>query len=831
MLVGEVFARMGLDERDYKKGLDRLEGYTEKRATTLGGIFNKAFSVTLGIGLAQGFRVLKNSVSDFLMTAAQTETFNVAMQSVARSVGTNIDLLEQQKRSIQDLGVAEQEATKILTRFMQAQLDTADAMKIVRIAQDAGTIAGLNSSDAANQMVEAIAKLRPELLNAFGFTRNLNDIYGDYAKTVGKTASQLTEVDKKQAMVNYIFSEGEKIAGSYEAAMGTFGKKLGSMEKLMLPKQLMQELKTALAGPVLLPVAGAILDGIITRLEQIKSWALDNKDTLQMWGQTAVNVLSAIGTGFSWVTGLIKQNWAMIKFAATALLTYAVAAKAINIAGVAVRGLTLLLWALRGHAFSSSGAFGALAASVRTYQAASIGAAGTTKIFTGALAALRGALYAIHTALGPVGWALIALSLLVAGGMSLWNKYTQSLQKTPKLSNKVEDSTTAVNEAINDQAEALEKAGKAAAKNLQPFDEINQLQNEMATGTDYLDAINDALNLGAEGLSMPPMDFDEFLDSLEEVKPSFRGFLDWIIAEWFEGWDWWEMLLLMLGPFPAIGMLLYKNWDKIIEIFNRAIDQVGILLESKWSPLIVGAFNPFLGLIHFIRLYWDKIIEIFNRAIDQVGILLESKWSPLIVGAFNPFLGLIHFIRLYWDKIKEVFNRAIDQVGLVMQSKWGPLITGILISPFAGIITLIANNLDKIKRLFNFNLSLPKIKIPRFSVSWSTDGFWGNVGQFLGMPGKPIIDVTWLAKGGIVSSPTLFGAGEAGREAVLPLDRNTGWMDELADRLATTIAHGGGGSDESITINLYVDKSVLAKITAKSLQDLQRQSGTTLIPV
>ena len=47
MLVGEVFARMGLDSKQYEKSLDRLENVTKKRALTLGNIFKGALSVTI----------------------------------------------------------------------------------------------------------------------------------------------------------------------------------------------------------------------------------------------------------------------------------------------------------------------------------------------------------------------------------------------------------------------------------------------------------------------------------------------------------------------------------------------------------------------------------------------------------------------------------------------------------------------------------------------------------------------------------------------------------------------------------------------------------------
>ncbi|HHV02971.1 MAG TPA: hypothetical protein GXX64_03525 [Bacteroidales bacterium] len=87
MLVGEVFARMGLDSKQYEKGLDRLEGVTQKKAMTLGSIFKGAFSFALGMGLISGFRSLGGAITDFVNTAARTEVLDVAMQSVAKSSG------------------------------------------------------------------------------------------------------------------------------------------------------------------------------------------------------------------------------------------------------------------------------------------------------------------------------------------------------------------------------------------------------------------------------------------------------------------------------------------------------------------------------------------------------------------------------------------------------------------------------------------------------------------------------------------------------------------------------------------------------------------------
>ena len=47
--------------------------------------------------------------------------------------------------------------------------------------------------------------------------------------------------------------------------------------------------------------------------------------------------------------------------------------------------------------------------------------------------------------------------------------------------------------------------------------------------------------------------------------------------------------------------------------------------------------------------------------------------------------------------------------------------------------------------------------------------------------------MNWYARGGIVTGPTLLGAGEAGREAIIPLERNTEWIHKLAEQLLSEL--------------------------------------------
>ncbi|MDD4096511.1 MAG: hypothetical protein PHP22_09760 [Oscillospiraceae bacterium] len=67
-----------------------------------------------------------------------------------------------------------------------------------------------------------------------------------------------------------------------------------------------------------------------------------------------------------------------------------------------------------------------------------------------------------------------------------------------------------------------------------------------------------------------------------------------------------------------------------------------------------------------------------------------------------------------------------------------------------------------------------------------------------------------FATGGVFDHPTAGIIAEAGREAVLPLDRNTGWMDRLASKI-----DGGGGGDVYVTVQNVYDGEVVSEKTTR----------------
>ena len=125
--------------------------------------------------------------------------------------------------------------------------------------------------------------------------------------------------------------------------------------------------------------------------------------------------------------------------------------------------------------------------------------------------------------------------------------------------------------------------------------------------------------------------------------------------------------------------------------------------------------------------------------------------------------------------------------------------------------------IDKIKGFFNFEWHLPKLKMPHINIS----------GEFSLMPPKvPKFSIDWYAKGGVFDAPTLFnnggrlsGLGEAGAEAIVPLENNTQWLDKISERLSSKM----GGSQPII---MQVDGKTFAEISVDSINALTRQRGS-----
>ena len=107
--------------------------------------------------------------------------------------------------------------------------------------------------------------------------------------------------------------------------------------------------------------------------------------------------------------------------------------------------------------------------------------------------------------------------------------------------------------------------------------------------------------------------------------------------------------------------------------------------------------------------------------------------------------------------------------------------------------------INKIKSYFNITLKFKGIKLPHISVSWKRSGALAKIAEKMGLPGIPDFGVSWYKTGGIFNDPSVIGVGEAGSEAVVPLDKLWEKFDQMAEAIIQ--ASGGNVINQEININ------------------------------
>lgn len=231
---------------------------------------------------------------------------------------------------------------------------------------------------------------------------------------------------------------------------------------------------------------------------------------------------------------------------------------------------------------------------------------------------------------------------------------------------------------------------------------------------------------------------------------------------------------------------------------------------NNWVAVIIGA-SVAIGTFLLI-LKWGAIMSAATKAIQAVraavllfNLTLLANPIALIVAAIAGLVAA--FIYLWntnedfrqfwidlWEKIKAAGGKAIDIIKNKFNDFKGAFQTvkkvfGDIYSTITDKIESAKNKVDKaiqkIKGFFNITLKFKGIKMPKISISFKKGkGLAAKAAEVLGLEGVPSFSVKWNAEGGILTKPTIFGisgttllgGGEAGKEAVAPIDVLQGYV-------------------------------------------------------
>lgn len=201
-----------------------------------------------------------------------------------------------------------------------------------------------------------------------------------------------------------------------------------------------------------------------------------------------------------------------------------------------------------------------------------------------------------------------------------------------------------------------------------------------------------------------------------------------------------------------IGTVLLPIVTPIIQKMSEWVNKFNELSPETQKIIVniglfVAALSPLLLILGAVAKAIGAVTVIIGVLSGPVGVAIA------IIGALSVAIALLvaagKNMVSSWKTLKAEAQRV-----------W----TGIK-NDVTSAVEAVKNAIVKVKNLLSGSLSFPKIKLPHFKISGSFS---------LSPPSVPRIAVDWYARGGIFTQPTVLGGigvGEAGAEAVLPIDK------------------------------------------------------------
>lgn len=337
---------------------------------------------------------------------------------------------------------------------------------------------------------------------------------------------------------------------------------------------------------------------------------------------------------------------------------------------------------------------------------------------------------------------------------------------------------------------------------------FGSMEKQSKTLDGRLSTLKDTANESISNILAPLLQqlSDEWLpkvtDAVSKVDEKFTEFSNWISEH--------QGLILALGTVIGIvtTALTAHSVVQAVQIAMNAaeVTSLGALIAAKAASaaatlaaiapyvLITAAIAAVIAIIVLCVKHWDEIkaktIEVATAMAEkweEIKEAITEKVASMLATVTSKFQEIVATISSKVNDAKSKAQEAFENIRSTIEEKVSSAhdkvsttfnnIKDAITEKIEAARDAVKNAIDKIKSFFDFEWSLPKLKLPHITIT----GEWG-----FNPPRYPTFGIEWYAKGGIMKDPTAFGingnnlmvGGEAGEEAIAPIDLLQGYVAE-----------------------------------------------------
>lgn len=266
--------KVGLDAKKAGDGLDKVGKSAHTADRNLKGAAQASSNTTKNFskmaqgtgGLVAAYATLAANVFaisaafQFLKSAGDLKVLEEGQGIYAKNTGIAIRTLTSDIMAATDAQIGFQEASQAAAIGLAAGLSSSQLVKLGKAAKDTSIVLGRDVTDSFNRLVRGATKAEPELLDELGIILRLETATENYARTLGKTAKDLTAFERSQAVTNDILTQAEEKYGKMLEGQDGISNSVNKLGKAF-ENDLIKPLKIAIAA-VASPVFNFLADNV-----------------------------------------------------------------------------------------------------------------------------------------------------------------------------------------------------------------------------------------------------------------------------------------------------------------------------------------------------------------------------------------------------------------------------------------------------------------------------------------------------------------------------------------------------------------------------------------
>jgi phage-related protein len=272
--------------------------------------------------------------------------------------------------------------------------------------------------------------------------------------------------------------------------------------------------------------------------------------------------------------------------------------------------------------------------------------------------------------------------------------------------------------------------------------------------------------------------------------------------------------------FTAIKTALTTAWNAIKAAVMPIVEALKTAITNAWNSLKSTTTSVWNAIKSALTSAWNSIKSAVTSAANSVKSTVTNIWNSVKSTTSSVWNSIKSSLSSVWNSIKSTVSSAASNVLSSVKSKFNSAKTAIT-KPISDAYSKVKSTISQMVRaVTGISWKVPLPKVPHINVNVK----WGGPGNKIPYPS---FSVKWGAYGGILDGAQLIGAGERGKEMLMPLEGKyfkpvAGMIAEQMKALNVNMAGAGAGA--SISVPLVLNGREIARAVVPNLdKELERQ--------